>query len=301
MQVSHESSGTSPPSGSAWRGAVLAWLLPLATGAVSLIVGLALSGPPELRVVLCASSAALILGAAFVLLSATVNRARVQLLETLPEALATVRTEVANLDAVRREHSKLRASLEDATASLSAMLSAVARVEAVSTGLQEVDRTIGETRHAMRQAEKREEETAKTALDFVRAEERAFRQRDGTDALSRAGEDRARAMIRDLAHCGVTLIDPKPADVVHPSEHEVVGTDPSDTVPEGSVLRCAAWGYRYRGQVLTLARVTTAARPPPAMPPAPALPPPPTESVATPDPGQAAAPPVPPSSEAVHG
>jgi len=244
---------------SAWpwqAGAMLA-----VAGAAFLCVARLSSEEGATRAVVYAASAVLLLGSGVTLLLARISAMQVAAISTFPEALDRVRGEVSNLEGVRREHSKLRASMEDTLHVMELVPDAVRRLGIVAEKLESLDRAMGDERIRAQQAERREEELAKTIVDILQAEERQFRHLDAPPSDREAVERRARAMARQVASCGPRLVTPEPGDSVQPEEHDVTENEASSAVSPGSVLRCTAWGYRFRDRVLARARVTRAIAP----------------------------------------
>lgn len=205
-----------------------------------------------------ASSALLILGAGVLIALSRAAQAQADVAASLPDALEGVRAEVGNLESVRREHAKLRASMEDFAGAGARVAAVATELGAVARHLEAIDKDLGETRLQAHAAERREEETVRSIAEFLQSEERGFRNEAARPEDRDAAERRARDLVREMGRCGLSLIEPAPGDAVTPADHEVTAQESTDSVADGSVLRCQAWGYRFRGRVLFRARVVRA-------------------------------------------
>lgn len=95
----------------------------------------------------------------------------------------------------------------------------------------------------------------------------------GLDSAERTDSDEARSIrsglemvhrqFREaLAEAGLEEI-PAAGEVFDPNRHEAVAQEPSDTVPEGRVIRELRKGYLFRGRLLRASNVVVSAGPPP--------------------------------------
>lgn len=236
------------PGGSVVVGAFLSLLAGVGFGIMAFVI----SERPALQLTLIISSAGLLALACILFAWSGAIDAGTRALIGLPGAMLEINAKLADLEAVRREHYKLRTNIESFSKSvetekelLAAMRSDIEDVlETTLDHHAEIERHRGESNRRGKALE----EWHNAAIEYVHGLERALAHAgelspDAIKAYEKSASDFAR-LLRPL---GIELIRPAPGDEFDDRLHEAAGQSESATVPEGRIVNCRAWGFRSTG------------------------------------------------------
>lgn len=256
-----------------------------AIGAVLLVVSLAgmylslfISSPAwdsSMRQVCLVMSSLLMLAATLVVVWPAVVEWRLSAVVDLPQTLSEVSASLADLEAVRREHFRARASIEQAS---------VAFVQQTNAYAQELERLKGELRgireldaelRALRQEKGVLDDTIAAwygvAVDICEQMDVMLSHEDILPETREALNQLAEGLFRTLQRMNFAVIRPAVGLPFDKHLHEKVAEECDAEIAAQSVIRCTKWGYQYPGRV-EKAKVLVSRGAPPSQEDEPCLP-----------------------------
>lgn len=226
-------------------------------GVVSTFLVLPYAGPVLAGVVFGISALFLPLSLGF-LVYPSVLAWKASALYDLPGALNAVRSEVTDLEAVRREHYRARTALEALLKEAGEYSAQVAELQAGLEDRRRQEEELLEQRQQVIRLTKRVEEWADSAIQLFELLERGLAHEELAPPYRQALEKTVRDYQRVVAPLGLDVIRPAPGDPLDDRVHRITGEQESNEVAPGTVLIVEGWGFRIGERVVRKAEVALA-------------------------------------------
>jgi molecular chaperone GrpE (heat shock protein) len=205
-----------------------------------------------------------------------------QPLQDLPAAFMDVRSQLTDIQAIRKEYFKVRSEIEGFSALVQASLeksesTAQRALDLIAERHQAQEAAIADRkrlqdeamslRQAVGEAKREGEEWQKAALRFAEVIERTGDPESGlSEAYLQAATKFAKDFDRTFQPLGLSLIRPAIGDPFDATVHEAGGYAETLSAKAGDVAVCQSWGHMTRARgVAVKARVLIAKAPPPVV------------------------------------